>query len=100
MPKIGLRRAAALLVAVVLLLAAVPAAAAPERHAAEPSAGSTVFETLTSWLAGLWTGVTSTSPEPVWEALGSGADAEGAPQAANDDPTADPQLGSGADPNG
>lgn len=100
MPAIGLRRVAALLLAVVLLGAS-QAAAAPERPAAGRSIGATVLEALTSWLGALGTPVSpSTSREPVWAAVRSGAAPDRAPQAASEVPTADPELGSGADPDG
>lgn len=104
MPTIGIRKAAALLLAVALLAAAAPAVAAPERPAEEarlaPLAPK-VLEALGSWLSALWPGAGSDLlPEPVREALGSVADPDGTPEAPSDDPKAEPQLGSGLDPNG
>jgi len=96
------RRAAALLAVLALLLAALPAAAAPDRAAAnETGQGVPMLHSLAAWLAALWPG-TAPAPEPesVWEALGSALDPGGAPQPESGLPTATPQLGSVADPDG
>jgi hypothetical protein len=101
MSTIGIRKVAALLVAVVLLAAATPALAAQERPAEEARVVPKVFEALWSWLSAVWPGTASDLlSEPVREALGSGADPDGAPQGTSGDPTAEPQLGSDLDPNG
>lgn len=101
MPTIGIRNVAALLLAVALLAAAAPAAAASERPAEEARVAPTVFEALWSWLSAVWPGTGSDRlPESVREALGPDADPGGTPGATTDDPTAEPQLGSVADPDG
>jgi len=93
-PKAG----ALLLAGVLVLLAAAPAAAAPGRATAEEPS---FFEVFTAWLAAwLPGGAPGSGATPVWDFLGIGADPDGAPASAGDDPTATPQLGIGADPNG
>jgi hypothetical protein len=96
------RRAAALLAVLALLLAAWPAAAAPGRTTADdPGVVSPLFDALTAWLATLWPG-TGAPPEPqsAWGPLGSDLDPGGAPQPTSGGPTATPQLGPDADPDG
>ena len=104
MPTIGIRKAAALLLAAALLAAAAPAAAAPEPAAEEvrlPPLAPKVLEALSSWLSALWSGAGADFlPEPVREALGPDAAPGGPPAATTGDPTAEPQLGSDADPDG
>lgn len=95
-----LRTAAAVLVVLGLLAAAAPAVAAPAR--AEAGAGPALLQQLTAWLAGLWPGkgsVESEGPSASSQRLGPRLDPDGAP-ASDDDPTADPQLGIDADPDG
>jgi hypothetical protein len=101
MPATGHRSTAVLLLTVSLLLAAAPAAAATEGPVTGPPLGSAVFQTVSSWLSALWSEMSPVfNWEPAREAIGPGADPGVAPQATTDDPTAEPELGSGADPNG
>ena len=104
-----LRIAAAVLVVLGLVTAAAPAAAAPAR--VETSVGPALLQQLTAWLAGLWPGAgpgSAEGPEGLAQRLGPVANPDGefaAPQhrpgaSSDDDPTADPQLGPVADPNG
>jgi hypothetical protein len=98
------RRVAALLAVLALLLAGLPAGAAPptDRTAAsEPGVGVPLLHDLAVWLAALWPGFGSpAAPQSVWKALGAGLDPGGAPQSESDVPTALPQLGPVADPDG
>jgi hypothetical protein len=95
------RRAAAVLVLLSLLCAAVPAAATPVRATDEASIGAPLLQALAAWLARVWPAPGPTrTPERTGEALGSALDPGGAPQDTSGEPTALPQLGSGADPDG
>lgn len=108
-----LRTAAALLAVLGLLAAAAPAAATVGGPAqGETGIGPDLLHHLTAWLAGLWPGAAPTDdddPAGLVQRLGSNADPNGEPASAStavptasgdDDPTAEPQLGPVADPNG
>lgn len=101
-----LRKVGTLVLAGALLLAATPvASAAPERISDEQPFAPSFFGGLTAWVS-LWL---DTGPMAavvaLWQATGtedgSGQLArQGSPTAAEDNPTASPQLGSEWDPNG
>lgn len=105
-----LRTAATLLVLLVLLAAAAPAAAAPAR--ADAGMGPALLQHLTSWLAGLWPGAEPGAADGLAglaQRLGAEPGPNGEPAAgspagpatsSDDDPTAEPQLGSHPDPDG
>lgn len=94
----GVRRAAGLALAVVFLLAAVPASALPA-EATEDGPELSLVERMVGWFAGILPG--EPTVDRVWEGLGTGIDPNGTEaETQDDDPTADPQLGDGIDPNG
>jgi hypothetical protein len=105
-----LRTAAAVLVVLGLLAAAAPAAAAPDR--ADGGIGPALLHQLTAWLAGLWPGTAPAVPDgpaglaqrlvPVADPGGdsSAGSPAGPTVSSDDDPTAEPELGPRADPDG
>lgn len=100
-----LRKVGALVLAGALLLAATPAAtAAPGRMAEQSPTAPSFFDGLTAWMS-LWLDAGPISAAvALWQAAGTEdgpGGAEGVSRAAaEDDPTATPQLGSEADPDG
>lgn len=111
MYRIPPRRAAALLLALGLLVTVMPAAVASaspaDRNGAADGATWSSWDSVVAWLTGLLPG-TPTPAEahglrPVALELGSGGDVDeelGPEATTSDDPTANPQLGSAADPHG
>ncbi|MFP3939505.1 MAG: hypothetical protein ACLF0P_04305 [Thermoanaerobaculia bacterium] len=94
----GVRRAAGLALAVVFLLAAMPASALPV-EVPEEGPELSLVERVVGWFAGLLPG--EATPDRAWEGLGTGIDPEGTEaEGQEDDPTADPQIDMGIDPDG
>lgn len=103
------KRAAALFLALGLLVAVPPASAVPatsaDRDAAADGAFLSFCDTVAAWFTGLLLGTTSPagahgSAPFALEAGSDGDPSQLGPEETSDDPTANPQLGSGADPNG
>jgi hypothetical protein len=106
MNRIRLRSVGALALAGAILLAATPAAtAAPERMPNEPRTASSLFDVLTTWVTLRLDAVPAVAEtgrrEVTGTAEGSHLPARGASgSSAENGPTASPQLGGEADPNG
>lgn len=94
----GVRRTAGLVLAIVFLLAALPASALPA-EAPNNELEISLVERVVGWISALLHG--DLEPEGLQESLGTGIDPNGdGATTQGDDPSADPELGMGIDPDG